>query len=123
MIDRVEDLAERVRAERLRRGLSMRTASAAGQVSNTTWGAFENGSAKLGDSMRRAVATAFSWPIDWPERTPVAYRQDEDVILSRLDEIRSELAELTRLVLRVADLALAPDDDELLPSGETRTAQ
>lgn len=119
----MDDLVERVRAERTRRGMSIRAASSAGGVSNTTWGAFEAGTASLGGSMRVAVAKAFDWPTDWPEMPPILFRQDEDVILSRLDSIQTELAELTRLVLRIADLALGPDDDELQRPAETQTAR
>jgi hypothetical protein len=57
---------EAVIAERTRRGLSVREASTAGGVANTTWARYEE-TGHLTKKMRKAVAQAFGWPAGWPE--------------------------------------------------------
>lgn len=56
-----------VRAERERRGMSVREAARRGGVSNTTWSRYESGETSLTGNIRKAVAQAFDWPIGWPD--------------------------------------------------------
>jgi transcriptional regulator with XRE-family HTH domain len=54
--------------ERRKRGWSVRRAAGAGHISNTTWGRYESGDLELSGAIRNAIAVAFGWPPDWPER-------------------------------------------------------
>ena len=98
----VNPLGDKVRAERLGRGESVRTSATRGGISNTWWARFEDGSQPLTPSIAKAVAKAFKWPKDWAEAvTPPVGDRDAD-----LAELRSQVAELveemTRLRAQVA---------------------
>lgn len=97
----MEAALERVRAERLSRGWSVRRAAAEGGVSNTTWANYEAGG-ELTNRMREAVQRAFDWPGTWPEQ-PV-----ERIRASIAGELRQLLAEqalqIEHLSERVEDL-------------------
>lgn len=60
-------VTDRVAGERRQRGWSIRAAAHAGGISNTLWGRYEAGEAELSGRIRQAVATAFGWPMSWPE--------------------------------------------------------
>lgn len=97
-------LADRVRAERLNRGWSIRDAAAAthGQLSNTWWGKFEDGKQPLTDGIRAGVAEAFGWANNWPDESTHVESLDE--VLSRLDALE---AGLTKADAQLEELARA----------------
>lgn len=82
----------RVITERRRRGWSARTAAQVAQISNTTWSGFER-TGKLTDTIRQAVAEAFGWPVDWPERPTPVESGDVAAVLDELRALRAELSE------------------------------
>ena len=81
----VNELADRVRVERLARGWSVRRAATeSGIITNTWWQKFEDGRQPLTDNIVAAVASAFGWGADWatqPADDPLA-------------ELRSQVADL-----------------------------
>ena len=99
------DAVNAVITERNRRGWSIRRAAVetGGIISNVWWGKFEDGSVDLTDKVREAVATAFGWPLDWPENPPappaVAERDDQVLaaiaaLADRVELLAAELREL-----------------------------
>ncbi len=94
----VDQLADRVRHERLRRGWSVRDAAAAGSISNTYWGKFEDYRQSLTPMIATAVAKAFDWPADWPDAAdgqPVNRQADEMAQLRReVDALRQAVESL-----------------------------
>lgn len=102
---------EKVLQERRKRGWSVRRAAGAGHISNTTWGRYEAGDLELSGAIHNAIAVAFGWPHDWPDReVPDWDAAVEDATaevtaaLERLqatvnDEVRSQLVEHDGLLL------------------------
>lgn len=97
------DAVSAVTIERNRRGWSIRRCATAGGISNTHWGEVEKGTSALTDKVREAVATAFGWPLDWPENPPappaVAERDDQVLaaiaaLADRVELLAAELREL-----------------------------
>jgi transcriptional regulator with XRE-family HTH domain len=87
------DIRKRVADERRMRGLSGRAAASLGGIANTTWSGFEAGG-QLTDGVRRAVAKAFDWHMDWPENPPAEFTQLDGDVLRRMEEqLRAEIAE------------------------------
>lgn len=115
MSDMREQVGEVVRAERLRRGWSMREAAQAGGCSHTYWDAIERNEARKPVLVRSVVATAFGWGDDWVENPPpppeVTQREDEvlaefrqwgQTTMTALREMQSQIAELQQAVARLA---------------------
>ena len=74
---------EIARAERLRRGWSLREAGDAGGTSHSQWDRIERNEARREHDMRTAVARAFGWPDDWienPPPTPEVTQRDDEVL-------------------------------------------
>lgn len=96
-------LGDKVRAERLRRGESVRTAATRGKISNTWWGKFEDGVQPLTDGLSEAVAKSFKWPETWAEDPTQPTSVD-----SQLAQLRAEVADqaerLTALAHQFAHL-------------------
>lgn len=92
----MNELANLVRAERLRRGWSVRQAAAAAGISNTWWGKFEDGRQPLTPMIANGVAKAYDWPTEWAA-APASMPRPEEV--SRLFELVADLAE------RVAEMS------------------
>lgn len=92
----VNELADKVRRERLNRGWSVRQASSAGRISNTYWGEFEDYKRQLTPTIAAAVAKAYDWPADWPdgEVTQLTRRDDDrfSALERAADALRVELA-------------------------------
>lgn len=87
-----------VKAERLRRGWSVRRAATNGAVSNTTWGRFEH-DGQLTDRMRQAVARAFGWDPVWPEDPPFTHSDESaSSIVDRLAVLEERVTDLARIV-------------------------
>jgi len=88
-------LGDRVRAERLRLRMSVRTAATAGGISNTWWGRFEDGLQPLTDSISVAVARALDWPTEWatqPADDPLAALRSLVADLSeRFDRLQAQV--------------------------------
>lgn len=82
--------ANQVRAERLKRGLSVRQAASRGGISNTYWGEFEDYRRPLTPYIADAVAKAFEWPKDWLERYEAAERQ----LLESLEPVEEALVDV-----------------------------
>jgi hypothetical protein len=80
-----------VQAERHRRALSIRQAARMADVSNTHWGDMEAGRAPLTGRMRQAVATAFDWPLDWPETMTAP---PDSSVIQRLEALETATARL-----------------------------
>ena len=119
-------LRARVQHERRVRGLSVRRAAALGNMSNTTWGHWENGRHDLTDTVRVGVAQAFDWSTDWPEFPPSVRQPDP------AEPTTAELAAmLTTLIELVGDMghelrALAarlPDSPGEAPSRSPRAGR
>lgn len=112
---RLETLRERVRAERAVRMLSIRQASNAGGISNTSWSSFENGKTGLTVRMRYAVAKAFGWDDDWPFTQPPTLRLVSSAVT--LEEVDAKVDAVLRLVeqlaLDVAEIAAHADLQDL----------
>src|SRR4051812_8543039 len=70
MMRSMSDLRELVRAERRRRGWSVRKAASTGGCSNTAWGEWENGARELGQAVQAGISQAFDWAPDWPDHPP-----------------------------------------------------
>ena len=85
--------ADRVRAERLSRGWSVRDAARASGISNTWWGRFEDGIQPLTDGIVAGVAQAFGWPAEWPTVNPPA--DDQPVTRQELEALKESLQSLT----------------------------
>lgn len=104
----VDALADRVRRERLRREWSVRDAAAAGGISNTYWGQFEDYRQPLTPLIAAAVARAYGWNDDWADEVAAA-----DV--SQYDELVVRIRRLEQAMLRVQrEVGEMPDADELL---------
>ena len=100
------DLRERVATERMYRGgMSIREASVAGSISNTTWSKWEAGSSELTNKLAAAIARAFDWPADWPSNPPPIQT------ISQLDDLERKVDRLTVLVLELSKRLLDGDDD------------
>lgn len=88
-------LGDRVRAERLRLGLSVRAAAQKGGISNTWWGRFEDGDQPLTPAIAAAVSKAFKWAKDWavslPSTGPGQPESQLEALTARID---GQLAEL-----------------------------
>lgn len=97
----VNELADRVRRERLTRGWSVRRAATeSGIITNTWWQRFEDGQQPLTDSINAAVVAAFGWPTDWATQQP-----DGDQ--------RAALQELVSLAVMRATRSLAEQVEEM----------
>lgn len=84
-----------VQRERERRGWSVREAAVnSGLVSNETWRRYESGGPLTG-KMRRAVAQAFGWSTDWPDRQPPVPHE----VVSRIGELEALLREVQQVQL------------------------
>lgn len=111
-------LAEQVRAERLRRGWSVRDAASSGKISNTWWARFEDGQQPLTDGLTVAVATAYGWPSDWPAQPrPVvdvdaleALRAALEELAARVDAIQAQVAEGLAGAVRRAEIEAHQSD-------------
>lgn len=107
----MDESVERVVAERRRRGLSVRAASTAGDVSNQTWANYEK-SGVLTPLMQRAIVKAFDWPADWADAEPAIPPGSPGDVVGRLQALievvqegRAATAALEALVDRtVAEL-------------------
>lgn len=97
----MDALADRVRHERLRRGWSVRDAAAAGGISNTYWGQFEDYKQPLTPTIAAAVARAFDWEDTWPDEN-VSQSDEPGVQLLRIEGTR-QIQDLTERVLRLED--------------------
>lgn len=87
------EATDRVAGERRQRGWSIRAAANAGGISNTLWGRYENGEAELSGRIRQAVATAFGWPMSWPEE-PASGAGVRDEAAERFAELLDALGVL-----------------------------
>lgn len=109
------DPGEIVRAERLRRGWSLREAATAGNCSHTYWDAIERNEARKPVQARTAVALAFGWPDDWIENPPpppeVSQRDDQvlgefrqwgEAMLTAMEAMQGQIAELQQAVARLS---------------------
>lgn len=87
----------------------MRQASTAANVSNTTWGGWENGDRPLSPRLRVAIAQTFDWPADWDTNLPAAPISTGTVsaadVVERLDRIEAAVNRLGGLPDAVAQLA------------------
>lgn len=109
-----ESPRDKVLRERRKRGWSVRKAAIAGHISNTTWGRYESGELELSGAIRNAIAVAFGWPSDWPDRDVPDWDhavQDATLqvtaALERLQtyvdaEVRSQLADHEQRLERVS---------------------
>lgn len=121
------DLRERVIHERKLRFPSQRQASAAGRISNTTWGRFET-SGEVTPAIRKAVARAFEWPKDWPENPPpLPLLADSPEIFAKIKHLEDWAVKavgevnvkLDRLISQLGvDLAHTPTVERLAASRE-----
>lgn len=99
------NLPDRVRTERLARKWSVRTAATAGGISNTWWGKFEDGVQPLTPEIAAAVARAYEWPAEW---ATVSQSDEVDLLRQRVDELRKDLTDLTRVVAKLVGRASKP---------------
>lgn len=92
------ELGELVRAERLRRNLSVRAASTLGGISNTWWARFEDGKQPATGALIEAVARAFGWPDTWAAVNPpdevAALRKQVAELSDRLEGLQQIVAGL-----------------------------
>lgn len=115
MSDMREQVGEVVRAERLRRGWSMREAAQAGGCSHTYWDAIERNEARKPVLVRSVVATAFGWADDWVENPPpppeviqrddvvlTEFRQWGETMLATMEAMHGQIVELQQAVARLA---------------------
>lgn len=106
-------LAERVRAERLGRGWSVRDAASAAGLSNTWWARFEEGLQPITDGIVAGVALAFEWPADWPTQPDdgplAALRAQMAELAARVDELQEQVELLGGVVVPAARRAAQPD--------------
>lgn len=104
---------EAVIAERRRRGWSVRQAALRGGVSNTAWGDMEATIREPSDRLRRAVADAFDWPLDWYESPPTP-PQDETTAarLHHLEEAVDRLGELVDELLKQRENRYGSNGDD-----------
>ena len=106
---------EIARAERLRRGWSLREAGDAGGTSHSQWDRIERNEARREHDMRTAVARAFGWPDDWIENPPPSpeviqrddqvlaeFRQWGETMLTAMEAMQSQIAELQQAVARLS---------------------
>ena len=106
-----------VRTERRRRGWSIRTAAVHGHVSNQTWSVFER-TGQVTDRMHAAIMTAFDWPSNWAEHTPVSQPHDELAVLrGRVAELEQQVGFLLALAEKDAEKDVARERHE--PRGAT----
>ncbi len=98
----VSGLPDLVATERRRLGWTVRdAASRTSEISNQTWGLYEQGKTKLTPRIQRGIAQAFGWPSDWPyrpgESTPVGPTYGEIAELpDRVGQLEARVAELER---------------------------
>ena len=92
---------EIVRAERLRRGWSLREAGDAGGTSHSQWDRIERNEARKPMEMRMSVCRAFDWPIDWVENPPPPPEviQRDDQVLSAIKELGWKLLRTTEALM------------------------
>lgn len=93
-----ESPRDKVLRERRKRGWSVRKAAIAGHISNTTWGRYESGELELSGAIRNAIAVAFGWPSDWPDRDVpdwdhAVQNATRQVTAALEAEVRSQLAD------------------------------
>lgn len=106
---------EIVRAERLRRGWSLREAGDAGGTSHSQWDRIERNEARREYDMRTAVARAFGWADDWVENPPpppeviqrddvvlAEFRQWGETMLATMEAMHGQIVELQQAVARLA---------------------
>jgi hypothetical protein len=102
-------LRRRVELEIGLRGLSARKCSqlTGGTPSNSVWSKWLAGDAKLGNSLKAAVAVVFDWPSDWWLNTPpLELREPGDPTLRELSEKLDQVLEiLGRMAAQNAELA------------------
>jgi transcriptional regulator with XRE-family HTH domain len=105
----MNELLDRVRTEREVRGLSIRQAANGTSVSNTTWNRWERGGGPPPASIRKAVAEAFGWPLDWPENPPpLPVRPTENqTVLEQLEDMRRKLDAVLDALVSTGALAQA----------------
>lgn len=96
-----DDLRDLVTRERRQRYRSVRAAAIAGGISNTRWQHYESGEIGVTDAIRRGVAVAFGWPVDWPEN-PVTADQPASG-----DDAQPTRADLARMIDAAADRVLS----------------
>ena len=120
----MDNIADRVRRERLGRGWSVRQAAAAGGISNTYWGEFEDYKRSLTPLIANAVARAFGWPEDWADGVTMDELAERTFRVSDVSEISDELMKLTERVdaLQDAFRALLPTVRELRAHAEMDAA-
>ena len=110
-------IAERVTAERTRRGWSQRQAAERVGMNNATWARIER-DGRLSDRSRALIAEAFDWPLDWPD-----IPDDGIAPTTRLDALEQRVADLeafVRTLTRTMLEAPAPDVDVVKTVEERR---
>jgi len=103
-------LAEHVRQERARLGLTLRSATELARAAHVkikfqTWHKFER-DGKVTPTIRSAVAAAFDWPKDWPENPPALTEWNQHTLLetvtlrvAALEQGQEEIRDLVRQIL------------------------
>lgn len=100
--------ADKVRHERLRRDWSVRQAASAGGISNTYWGNFEDYKQPLTPAIAGAVARAFKWSTSWADELetsgyePIRSLGGEsltDLVADGFNQTTDALADLRRYLM------------------------
>lgn len=107
-----EALRARVELERRLRFSSDREAAAAGGVANTTWSRFMQ-TGEVTSGIRRAVATAFGWSMDWPENpppSPVTPVDEREILAAEIAAMRRELERVVAQLGSIGETIEATSD-------------
>lgn len=102
-------IRQRVVFERTTRGLSVRGAAVLGEISNTTWGAWEKGKIGLTATVREGVSKAYGWPLNWPEDLPPMPSAREDMLIAAMGQLSAQLTEVIQRLDRLEATVRPPD--------------
>jgi hypothetical protein len=89
------NLNEQVAREREERGWSYSQAGERGKLSRETWRVYER-DGKLTATVRKGVARAFGWPLDWPENPVTMDAGSGRTAVEMLEEVLRRLDALER---------------------------
>ena len=114
----MNDVVERVKAERQWRGWSMRAAAEAGGISNQSWSTFER-TGVVTNGIHAAVIRAFSWPGDWqtnlpeiPDRNPA----ETSALRAEIQGLRQQMTEVLEVMVDLVVELRARDGETASPA-------
>lgn len=103
-----DPLRQKVKFEREQRGLSIREVCKGLEISDTAWANYESGKVKrLTGNMRRSIATAFGWPINWTADEPTT--ETAPPAVDEVAELRGRVEELEQVVRRLGARVVKTD--------------